>query len=243
MSTRIVLVTGASRGIGRAVARACAQEGWQVIALARAQRALEQLDDEIRADAKGACTIVPLDIKDGEAIDKLGAALHERFGRIDGLAACAGVLGALTPAHHATPRLMDEVIAVNLIANHRLVRALHPLLRQSESGRAVFVTSGAALSAKAYWGPYAASKAGLEAFVKSYAAECEITPIKANLFDPGAVRTKMRAKAYPGEDPETLPPPEEVAPHIVAMLRADYALNRTRVRYDRTTHVAHTERA
>ncbi|MGE3143843.1 MAG: SDR family NAD(P)-dependent oxidoreductase [Hyphomonadaceae bacterium] len=236
-NARIILVTGASRGIGRAVARACASEGCQVIALGRAQRALEQLDDEIRADGKGACTIVPLDIKDGAAIDQLGAVLYERHGRLDGLAACAGVLGALTPVSNATPRVMEEVIAVNLIANHRLIRSLHPLLRASEAGRAVFLSSGAAKSARAYWGPYAASKAGLDALVLSYAAECAITPIKVNLLDPGPTRTAMRAKAYPGEDPQTQAPPEAVARHIAAMLRADHAGNRERWRYNKETDV------
>jgi len=232
---RIALVTGASRGIGHAVARACASEGWQVIAVARAQRALEKLDDDIRAEGKGACTIVPVDLKDGEGIDRLGAALHERFGRIDALAGCAGVLGALTPVSSATPRVLEEVLAVNVIANHRLIRSMHPLLRQSENGRAVFLSSGASISRRAYWGPYAASKAALDALIMSYAAELEITPIKANLFDSGGVRTAMRAKAYPGEDPMSLPTPEDIAPHIVKMLRADYAQNRTRLKYDRAT--------
>jgi NAD(P)-dependent dehydrogenase (short-subunit alcohol dehydrogenase family) len=234
-SPRIVLVTGASRGIGRALARACAAEGWQVIAAARAQKALEKLDDDIRADAKGSCTIVPLDLKDGDAIDRLGAALYERFGRLDALAACAGVLGALTPAHQASPGLMNEVMAVNVLANQRLIRAMHPLLRASEAGRAVFLTSGASRSARAYWGPYAASKAALDALVLAYAAECAITPIRANLFDPGAVATAMRAKAFPGEDPESLPAPEIIAPHLVVMLRAGYNQNRVRMRYDRET--------
>lgn len=229
---RIALVTGASRGIGRAVALECARQGWQVIAVARAQKALEKLDDDIRAEGKGACTIVPLDLKDGDGIDRLGAALFERFGRLDALAACAGVLGALTPAHQAKPRLMEEVIAVNLLANHRLIYSMHPLLRASEAGRAVFISSGAAKSARAYWGPYAASKAGMDALVLSYAAEVAITPIRVNILDPGAVRTGMRAKAFPGEDPETLPPPEKIAPHIVAMLRAEHQGNRERVRYD-----------
>ncbi len=230
---RIVLVTGASRGIGRAVALECARRGWQVIALARAQKALEQLDDEIRAEGKGACALVPADLKDGDGLDRLGAALYERYGKLDALAACAGTLGPLTPAHQATPNVFAEVLAVNLIANQRLIRSFHPLLRQSENGRAVFLTSGASLSAKAYWGPYAASKAGLDAFVKAWAAECAITPIRVNLFDPGAVRTAMRAKAYPGENPETLPPPEEIAPHIVDMLEPGWSENRVRVRYDR----------
>jgi NAD(P)-dependent dehydrogenase (short-subunit alcohol dehydrogenase family) len=228
---RIALVTGASRGIGRAVALALARDGWRVICAARAQKALEQLDDEIRALGKGEATLVPLDLRDGEAIDRLGAALFERYGKLDALAACAGVLGALTPAHQATPAVMEETMAVNFIANHRLLRVLHPLLRAADAGRAVFVSSGAARSPRAYWGPYAASKAALEAFIISYAAENEITPINANLFNPGPTRTAMRARAFPGEDPMTLPTPEEVAPEIVALLQAECTRNGELVRF------------
>lgn len=227
---RIALVTGASRGIGRAVALELAREGWRVIALARSQKALEQLDDRITA-AGGEVTLVPADLRDGDGIDRLGAALHERFGRLDGLAGCAGILGSLTPAHQPSPAQMEEVMNVNFIANWRLIRAMHPLLRLSEAGRAVFLTSTAARSPKAYWGPYAASKAALEALVTSYAAENNITPVKANLFNPGPVRTAMRAKAYPGEDPLTLPTPEDVAPQITAMLSADYTTNGALVQF------------
>lgn len=227
---RIALVTGASRGIGRAVALELAREGWRVIALARSQKALEQLDDRITAGG-GEVTLVPADLRDGDGIDRLGAALHERFGRLDGLAGCAGILGSLTPAHQPSPAQMEEVMNVNFIANWRLIRAMHPLLRLSEAGRAVFLTSTAARSPKAYWGPYAASKAALEALVTSYAAENNITPVKANLFNPGPVRTAMRAKAYPGEDPLTLPTPEDVAPQITAMLSADYTTNGALVQF------------
>ncbi len=227
---RAALVTGASRGIGRAVALELAREGWRVIALARSQKALEQLDDRITA-AGGEVTLVPADLRDGDGIDRLGAALHERFGRLDGLAGCAGILGSLTPAHQPSPAQMEEVMNVNFIANWRLIRAMHPLLRLSEAGRAVFLTSTAARSPKAYWGPYAASKAALEALVTSYAAENNITPVKANLFNPGPVRTAMRAKAYPGEDPLTLPTPEDVAPQITAMLSADYTTNGALVQF------------
>ncbi len=221
---RLALVTGASRGIGRAVALELARLGWRVIAVARAQKALEKLDDEIRA-LGGEATLIPLDLKDAAAIDQLAAPLFERFGKLDGLAACAGVLGVLTPAHQATPSVMDEVMAVNFIANQRLIRALHPLLRESDAGRAVFLTSGASRDPRAYWAPYAASKAALDAFVISYAAELNITPIKANLFNPGGTRTSMRAKAFPGEDPMTLPTPEDVAPAIVEMLQPAYQEN------------------
>jgi len=221
---RIALVTGASRGIGRALALALAREGFRVVAVARAQRALEQLDDEIRA-AGGEASLVPLDLKDGDGIDRLGATLYERWGKLDALAACAGVLGPLTPANQATPSVFAEVIGVNLAANHRLIRAMHPLLRAAPAGRAVYLTSGAAARPRAYWGAYAASKAGLEALVKSYAAEIAITPMRVNLFNPGATRTAMRAKAYPGEDPMTLKTPEDAAAEIVPLLLPACARN------------------
>lgn len=227
---RIGLVTGATRGIGRAVARELARAGWHVIATARAQKALEQLDDEIRAEG-GAATLVPLDLKDGDGIDRLGGALFERWGRLDGLAACAGVLGPLTPAFQATPGVMQEVLNVNLLANHRLIRSMHPLLRAAPAGRAVFLSSSVVARPRAYWGPYAASKAALEALVKAYALECAITPVRANLFNPGATRTAMRAKAFPGEDPLSLKTPEDVAPQIAALLDASCTLNGESVEY------------
>lgn len=229
---RIALVTGASRGIGRAVALELARKNWRVIAVARAQKALEKLDDDIRA-LGGEATLIPLDLRDGAAIDQLAAPLFERFGKLDGLAACAGALGSLTPAHQATPSIMDETIQVNFLANQRLIRALHPLLRASNAGRAVFLTSGASKNPRAYWSPYAASKAALDALVISYAAELNVTPIRANLFNPGPTRTAMRAKAFPGEDPMTLPTPDEVAPAIVRMLAPDYAENGAWVQFER----------
>jgi NAD(P)-dependent dehydrogenase (short-subunit alcohol dehydrogenase family) len=221
---RLALITGASRGIGRAVALELARQGWRVITLARAQKALEKLDDEIRA-LGGEATLIPLDLRDGAAIDQLAAPLFERFGKLDGLAACAGALGTLTPTHQATPAIMDETIQVNFLANQRLIRALHPLLRESDAGRAVFLTSGASRDPRAYWAPYAASKAALDALVFSYAAELNVTRVKANLFNPGGTRTSMRAKAFPGEDPMTLPTPEDVAPAIVEMLQPAYQEN------------------
>ncbi|GAM99713.1 oxidoreductase [alpha proteobacterium U9-1i] len=229
---RVALVTGASRGIGRAVAVQLAQEGWRIVAMARSVKALEKLDDEI-TKAGGEITLVPGDLRDGDSIDRLGGALHERFGRIDGLAACAGVLGTLTPAHQATPQMIDEVMAVNFTANWRLIRSMHPLLKLSDAGRAVFVTSGASRNIKAYWGGYSASKAALDALVTSYAAELNVTTIKANLFNPGPTRTAMRAKAFPGEDEMTLPPPEEIAPAITAMLAPSYAENGAWVQFKR----------
>ena len=230
---RIALVTGASRGIGRAVALDLARQGWRVICISRAQKALEKLDDEIRALGRGQATLIPLDLADFTAVDQLAGALLQRFGKLDGFAACAGVLGALTPAHQATPSVMQETINVNFLANYRLIRALHPLLKASDAGRAVFLTSGAARHPRAYWGPYAASKAALEALITSYAAELEITTIKANLFNPGPTRTAMRASAFPGEDPLTLPTPEDVAPAITAMLQPGYSENGAWLQWER----------
>lgn len=230
---RIALVTGASRGIGRAVALELARQNWRVIAVARAQKALEKLDDDIR-ELGGEATLIPLDLKDNIAIDGLAAPLFERFGKLDGLAACAGVLGLLTPAHQATPAIMEETIQVNFLANQRLIRALHPLLRESDAGRAVFVTSGASKNPRPYWAPYAASKAALDALVIAYAAEVQnVSNIRVNLFNPGPTRTAMRAKAFPGEDPMTLPAPEEVAPAIVRMLQPAYAESGAWVQFER----------
>ena len=229
---RIALVTGASRGIGRAVALELARQGWRLILVARAQKALEKLDDDIR-ELGGEATLIPLDLRDGTAIDQLAAPLFERFGKLDGLASCAGALGSLMPAHQATPAIMDETIQVNFLANQRLIRALHPLLRESDAGRAVFLTSGASKNPRAYWAPYAASKAALDALVISYAAELNITPVRANLFNPGPTRTTMRAKAFPGEDPMTLPAPDEIAPDIVRMLQPRYTENGAWVQFER----------
>jgi NAD(P)-dependent dehydrogenase (short-subunit alcohol dehydrogenase family) len=232
-SKRIALVTGASRGIGRAVALELARQNWRVIAIARAQKALEKLDDDIR-ELGGEATLIPLDLRDGNSIDQLAAPLFERFGKLDAFAACAGALGSLTPAHQATPSIMDETIQVNYLANQRLIRALHPLLRESDAGRAVFLTSGASKNPRAYWSPYAASKAALDALVMSWAAEIgNVTPMRANLFNPGPTRTAMRAKAFPGEDPMTLPTPAEVAPSIVEMLHPDCSENGAWIQFER----------
>ena len=231
---KVALVTGASRGIGRAVAVALAADGWRVVATARSQKALESLDDEIRK-AGGEATLVPLDIKDFDGIDRLGAALYERFGRLDGLVSCAGVLGDLTPVAQARPAMMNEVIAVNLVANQRLIRAMDPLLRAAPAARAVFTTSGAARSGRGFWGPYAASKAGLEALVIAYAKEIAITPIKVNLLDPGPVKTAMRYKAFPGEDQSTLATPEDVAKLYLEMLASGVAKHGEVVRFERVT--------
>lgn len=220
LSGRVTLVTGASRGIGYAAALALAKAGSHVIALARTQGGLEDLDDAIRA-AGGEATLVPMDLKNPDGIDALGGIIHERFGRLDGLLSGAAILGEIAPAPHVELKTWDSVMAVNLTANYRLIRSLDPLLRASPSGRAVFVTSSVAASRKAYWSAYAASKAGMEALVQSYAAELETTALKVNLVDPGRTRTQMRAKAMPGEDPSTLPAPAELAPMFTHLLSED----------------------
>lgn len=216
LENRIAVVTGASRGIGKSAALALARKGAHVIALARTQGGLEELDDEIKA-LGGSATLVPADIKDFPALDRLGAAIHERWGKLDILLGNAGILGKLSPLGHIEPKSWDEVMAVNVTANWRLIRSLDPLLKRSDGGRAVFVTSGAAYKTFAYWGTYSISKAALEALVKTYAAEIATTAVTANMFSPGPTRTRMRALAMPGEDPMTLPSADEVAAQLVEM--------------------------
>lgn len=227
---RIVVVTGASRGIGNALARALGAEGAHVVAVGRTVGALEALDDAIRAKG-GKATLVPLDMTDYPAIDRLGAALFERHKRLDAVVGNAGVLGELTPVGHIEPTTWDEVMAVNLTANWRLIRSFDPLLRLAPAGRAVFVTSLVARSPRPFWGAYAASKAALEALALAYAEEMKDTPVRINLFDPGATRTRMRAKAMPGEDPATLPTPEKVAAAILPMLLPSWTDNGQLVKY------------
>jgi NAD(P)-dependent dehydrogenase (short-subunit alcohol dehydrogenase family) len=221
---RIALVTGASRGIGYAMARELARSGAHVIAVARTEGGLVELDDEIKADG-GSATLVPLDLRDFDGIDRLGAAVFERWKKLDILVGNAGILGSLSPVGHIPIKDWDDVLAVNVTANWRLIRSLDPLLRQSEAGRSVFVTSGVTASHPAYWGLYTTSKAALEALVLTYAAEITSTPVRANLFCPGPVRTAMRAKAMPGEDPATLPAPQDVAPHLLELVTADCVRN------------------
>jgi NAD(P)-dependent dehydrogenase (short-subunit alcohol dehydrogenase family) len=222
LHNRVALVTGASRGIGRAVALDLAKAGCHVIALARTVGGLEELDDEIRA-AGGSATLVPADLKDFDSLDRLGAAIHQRWGRLDILLGNAGVLGPLSPLGHVDPKAFDEVIAVNLTANWRLIRSMDPLLKASDSGRAIFVSSGAAHKRLAYWGPYSISKSALEALVQTYASECAKTNVRAFLVNPGPLRTAMRQQAMPGEDPLSLRTPEDLAPHIVSLAQADDA--------------------
>jgi NAD(P)-dependent dehydrogenase (short-subunit alcohol dehydrogenase family) len=218
---RIAVVTGASRGIGYAAALACAQAGAHVIAVDRTVGGLEELDDEIRADG-GAATLVPIDLRDFDAIDRLGGTIFERWKRLDVLIGAAGILGNLSPLGHVEPDDWDAVMAVNVTANWRLIRSLDPLLRQSAAGRATFLSSGAAYNARPFWGPYAVSKAALVALVRCYAAETKNTAIRANLVDPGIMATAMRAKAMPGEDPTTLPEPKQLAPHLVALSAPEF---------------------
>lgn len=226
--TRIALVTGASRGIGRAVAVALAGAGAHVIALARTQGALEELDDEIRAlrpAIDSPATLVPCDLRDVAAIDRLGAAIFARWGRLDAFVGNAGLLGPLSPLHHVDPAAWDDVLAVNVTANWRLIRALDPLLRASPAGRVAFISSGAAHrdELRAYWGPYAVSKAALDALARTYAAETVNTSeVRVTLVNPGPLRTRMRAAAMPGEDPQSLRTPEELAPKIVALCAPDW---------------------
>jgi NAD(P)-dependent dehydrogenase (short-subunit alcohol dehydrogenase family) len=218
----VALVTGASRGIGRAAARALAGAGYHVVAVARSQKALEGLDDEI-GKVGGAASLVPIDLKDYPAIDRLGGVIYERWGRLDALCANAAYLGELMQVAEAPPKMVEEVFATNVLANQRLIRSVDPLLRAADPrGRAVVLTSGAVGHSRAFWGPYAASKAALEALTLAWAAEVGFTGVKVNLLDPGPTRSTMRAKAYPGEDQTTLKAPDVVAARIVEMLSPDY---------------------
>lgn len=221
---RIALVTGASRGIGRALALELARQGAHVIALARTQGGLEALDDEIRAFG-GQATLVPCDVRDGEGLDRLGLAIHQRWGRLDAFIGNAAVLGPITPLPHVDPPQFDEAMAINVTANWRLLRSLDQLLRASDAGRVALITSSAGHCADmpAYRGIYAATKAALEALGRTYAAETRnITNVRVTLVDPGRVRTRMRTQLMPGEDPQTLPAPEDVAPKILAACAPDW---------------------
>ena len=215
LAGKIALVTGASRGIGRACALALAAAGAHVIAVGRTQGALEELDDEISALNLQRPTLVPLDLTDGEAIDVLGHEIFTRHGHLDILVHAAGMLGGLWPVAHIDPKLWDKVVSTNLSSAYRLIRSMEPLLRRADAGRALFLTSGRAARPKAFWGSYAATKAGLEALVRCWADEIEHSKVRAVLVDPNIMRTRMRAEAFPGEDPTTLPDPSEIGPMIV----------------------------
>ena len=213
------MITGASRGLGAALAERFAAERAALVLVARTPGALEEVDDRVRA-AGGRATLVPLDLTNAEAIDQLGGALAQRFGRLDILVAAAAELGPLSPLGHVPPAAFGRVIAVNTTANWRLIRALDPLLRASQAGRALFITCAQARAGKPFWGAYAASKAALEALVMAYAAETRRGALRVNLVDPGVLRTRLRARAYPGEDPGKLPEPATVSEAFVALAEA-----------------------
>jgi NAD(P)-dependent dehydrogenase (short-subunit alcohol dehydrogenase family) len=234
LAGRIALVTGASRGLGAAVARRFAAEGAQLVLVAREAKSLEAIDDSVG----GAATLVPLDLRDFAKIDQLGAALAQRFGRLDIVVGAAAMLGMLSPLGHADPALWQEVIDVNLTANYRLLRALDPLLRASDAGRAIFVTCHSERAALPYWGAYATSKAALEAMVRIYAGENAQSTIRANLVDPGPLRTQLRADAFPHEKPETLPLPAEATEQFVALASAECRRNGEIVRAELPRHPA-----
>jgi NAD(P)-dependent dehydrogenase (short-subunit alcohol dehydrogenase family) len=216
LADRIALVTGASRGIGYVVALALARAGAHVVAVARTVGGLEELDDEIRK-LGGSATLVPLDMNDYDGIARLAAALAERYRRLDVLIGNAGVGGPSSPLGHVEPTAWDDVMAVNVTANWHLIRHFEPLLRASDAGRAVFISSGSAHNARAYRGPYNVSKAALEALARTFANETASTNVRVNIFNPGPTRTRMRAAIMPGEDPMTLPSVEDVADKIVAL--------------------------
>ncbi|KUO64393.1 MAG: oxidoreductase [Alphaproteobacteria bacterium BRH_c36] len=222
---KIALVTGASRGIGRAVAIALARKGARLILQGRIAGALEETDDAVRAAGGKPATIIPLNLTQADRVDGLGPTLYERFGHLDILIANAGVLGSLSPLAHVTDKVWADTLEVNVTANWRLIRTLDPLLQRAERARAVFVSSGAASGTKAYWGPYAVTKAGLEALARTYAAEVASTNIRVNILNPGPVATAMRAKAFPGEDPATLPAPDDIAPLFVELCDAALEAN------------------
>ena len=221
LANRIALVTGASRGIGFATAKALAKAGAHIVAVARTQGGLEELDDEIREDG-GSATLVPLNLTEFDGIARLGAGLHERYGKLDILVGNAGVLGPSSPVGHIELKTFTDVMAINVSANFQLIRCMEPLLKQSDAGRAVFITSGAANKATAYVGPYGASKAALETLARSWAQETASTKLRVNLFNPGPIRTRMRATLMPGEDPATLDTPEQAAEFIVPMCAPDW---------------------
>jgi NAD(P)-dependent dehydrogenase (short-subunit alcohol dehydrogenase family) len=230
LAERVIVITGASRGLGAAVAEACAREGARLVLIARTRGALEEVDDAVRAAGGEAATLIVLDLAAGSALDPLGAALLDRFGRVDGLVACAAELGELTPVAHLEPAVLEKILAVNLVSAQRLIRTLDPLIRAAPAGRAVFLTCDVALAAPAYWGGYAASKAGLEVLVRTWAAELRITNARANLVDPGPMATRLRARAFPGERTDAQPSPAALGARIVELLTAECQRNGERVR-------------
>ncbi|MFO1033873.1 MAG: SDR family NAD(P)-dependent oxidoreductase [Hyphomicrobiales bacterium] len=230
---KIALVTGASRGLGFATAVHLAREGAHIIATARTQGGLEELDDAVQA-VGGSATLVPHDLRDFDGIDRLGAAIYERWKRLDILIGNAGVLGKLAPLPHTDPKVWNEVMEISVTANYRLIRSMDPLLRLSDAGRAVFLTSGYALKCTPYWGAYCVSRAALEAMMKVYAAEMANSKVRVNCFSPGPVRTDLRATAMPGEDPETLPTPAQVMAQIVPLCLSEFTDSGAVYRYSPT---------
>ncbi len=223
LKDRIALVVGASRGIGYETALAYAQAGAHVIATARTQGGLEELDDAIYAATGKHATLVPFDLVDGGGIDRLGGAIFERFGKLDIWVQAAATMGAqgLTPVAHAEPRAFAKIETINFTGVYRLIRSLEPLLRASDAGRAIYLTTSVARDPKAFWGMYAATKAGAEALFRCWLDEIESTPIRGTVVDPGRLRTQLRAQAFPGEDPQTLVHPEEITPLMIDLARAD----------------------
>ena len=217
LENKVILVTGASRGIGRAVAIEAGRQGAEVILTGRTTGALEEVDDHIHA-AGGQSVIVELDQTDTPAIPRLAAAIHQRWGRLDGFVANAGQLGQLSPMAHIEPEVFERTITVNLTSIFHMIKAFDGLLRASEAGRAVLVSSGAAVGERPFWGGYAVSKAGLEAMGRAWAAESEQTAMKINMIDPGGTRTAMRAAAFPGEDPQSIPSADDIAPAFIQLL-------------------------
>ena len=229
LAGKVALITGASRGLGAAVGERIAREGAHVVLVARTVGGLEEVDDRIRARGNaadgGGATLVPFDLRDFIKIDELAAALYERYGRLDILVGNAATFGVFTPLPHLDPAVWDEVVALNLTANWRLIRAMDPLLRAAPAGRAIFVTSRLSRDAQPYYGPYAVSKAALETMVRIYAGEVGRTTVRANLIDPGIVATRLRARIFPGEDPSRHPTPAAIAEHFVPLATADCTRN------------------
>lgn len=229
LTGRIALVTGATRGIGYESALALAQAGAHIIAVGRTQGGLEELDDAILAATGERATLVPLDLGEGDGLDQLGGVIHQRFGRLDILLHAGAMLGGISPVSHFEPKQWDRIVAVDYTVNFRLIRSFEPLLRAAPAGRAIFLTSGVAARPRAFWGPYAAAKAGMEALVRCWADEVETTAVRAVIVDPGRMRTRMRAEAFPAEDPLSLPHPSEIGPLMVELLQGDPGLPRTNV--------------
>lgn len=217
---RIALVTGASRGIGYFTALELAKAGAHVIGCARTVGGLEELDDAIKA-VGGSATLVPFDLADMDAIDRLGGSIFERWGKLDILVANAGVLGVISPIGHIEAKVFEKVMNINVNATWRLIRSVDPLLTRSEAGRAVIMSSGAAHKCRPFWSAYSASKAAVEALARTWAGETQSTPLRITSVDPGATRTAMRAQAVPGEDPMSLPHPSEVAKAILPLVGPD----------------------